>query len=258
MQEEIDKTRKVIEQSLEDFAASLPLDFAASLKKNGKLRDDYRNMVKKASEEFLNLADQEASGLATLEEKLTVYKDYAKKAVEARNSLMEISRDKITQGGKLLSLIKKEKGLTLPELLERYSNKQFQKAYAELAFEEQFSVMGSIIEASGRTNALFNKVAKFGGQAMLGLFVVTLGISLYASLTSENPLKETARTIVGLGFGVAGTVVATELLAGVAVCGGPIGALIAVVIEGAVGLVLALAGLDGEDWSPKASEVGLG
>lgn len=159
----------------------------------------------------------------------------AEAANQMRNEIMEATRLKLSPIGKAKSVALKEKGKLLEELLEHYAQKIFKKSFAQLDGAGQTAVYEEVVKASGRANPRVTAQAARLGKLARGLWIITIGISLYNIATSENMVHQACKEAMSLGASIAmGTAVGA--LGGVRF--GPWGAAVGALVGGVLGGIM--------------------
>jgi hypothetical protein len=132
----------------------------------------------------------------------------AEEAQVLRNGVMEAMRARSSPVGTAIAQWMKAEGLTLNELVARYTLKLYGTGaqFPQLTVLQQRRVYAEIVEAAARSGPVANalgKVMRVGGRS---LFVLSLAVSVYAVATSATPGKTAAREGVLLGAGLGGSV----------------------------------------------------
>jgi hypothetical protein len=130
----------------------------------------------------------------------------AERANLIRNQLLDASRLKSSDVGTAVAERLKQTGKTLGQLQEHYAAKMFQKTFTDLTAVEQNRVYLKIVGSSARPNQAVTRGARVLGKAGRGLIVVALAVSVYNVATAEDPGREAAHEVVGIGAGFAGSV----------------------------------------------------
>lgn len=183
------------------------IDFAKRFIQDARVREGYIAEAKKYAAELFQ--DLRAKRITPAEA--------GERANLMRNQLLEAARLKSSDIGKAVAEGIKKSGKTLAELQEYYAAKMFSKAFKDLPKSEQNRVFLKIVGASARPNKGVTAAARTFGKVGRGLIVVALAVSVYNVVTADDPEREVAREVVGLGAGFAGSV-AGGALAGLA-CG---------------------------------------
>ena len=125
------------------------LNFAQRFIQDKSVREDYVAQAEKVSQEILEgvekgeLTPAEAAGQARA----------------MRNGLLDSARLKNSDIGRAVSEAEKSSGLTMEELLAKYSKQLFQKDFAALGTAEQDAVFLEVVRAAGRPNPRFTGLA---------------------------------------------------------------------------------------------------
>lgn len=154
---------------------------------------------------------------------------------EMRNKIMAEHRKFTSVQGLAKAEQLKKVPPAIPELFEKYSQKDFGKGYRDLAPDQQRQIHYKVIESSGRDNARVTKgTDRMRIMGKVGI-LVTATFATYEILNADNKVKETARQGLILSGGAAG-----GMLAGLGVSflcgpGAPICAIAVVLVGSAVG-----------------------
>jgi hypothetical protein len=159
--------------------------------------------------------------------------DGASYCQEMRNRILMEAR-KITSPQALgYAQYKKADGRSLPWLLDKYSDKLFQKPFSTLTDAEKDRAYYAVIEAAGRDDA---KITAATGRlrtvGKVGL-LITAALAAHAILTADDKIKEAAKQGTVLQGGVLGGYLAGLAVASICGPGAPFCA-IAVVLIGSV------------------------
>jgi hypothetical protein len=153
-----------------------------------------------------------------------------------RNEIMEMIRARSSPVGRARAEQLKAKGLRVDELVEKYAQKKFGKAFAELAETQKTEVFEEIVKAAGRANPKVSAGAARMGALGRVLWVVSIGVSVYQISIADDKMRETLHQVTILGGGALGGW-ATGALVGIWF--GPEGALIGGLIGGVLSAILA-------------------
>ena len=152
-----------------------------------------------------------------------------------RNDIMEAARLRSSDLGRAQAEALKKTGKTLPELQELYAKKLFGRSFDNLAQSQKNRVFLEIIDASGRPRPQVNaKVARLGKLGR-GLFVLSIGISIYNVATAEDKADATAREGVGFAGGALGGAAGGGAAGLICGPGAPVCVTIGVFVGGALG-----------------------
>lgn len=163
------------------------------------------------------------------------YRQAAEAANEMRNEIMEFARVKSSDIGRAKAAALKAKGLDLDEVLQKYAQSKFQKAFRELTSEEANRVYLEVVDAAGRPNPRVSaKTARLGGVGK-GLWVLTACVAIYNVSVSNNKPKTIGREAANIGGGFGGGA-AAGAVAGIWF--GPVGIAIGVIIGGVLGSIV--------------------
>lgn len=211
------------------------VSFAARFIQDSRVRANYVSQARALSAEILEKVAKNQISAA----------EGAAEANAMRNGLLDAGRLNSSDIGRALAESEKAAGLTLSQLVERYSQRLYQRSFAQLSAAEQDLVFVEVVKAAGRPNPRFTGLARNLGKAGKGLLVVSLALAVYTIVTSERPGRELAKQGVVLGVGFGGSV-AAGAAAGL-VCGP--GAPVCVAVGAfAGGLVFALGADLAFDW----------
>lgn len=162
-------------------------------------------------------------------------KQAAEAAIQMRNEIMEFTRTRTSDMGRAKAKALKSKGLNLPQLLNKYANKQYSKSFDLLTEAEKNKVFLEIVSSSGRSNPNVNfKMKRMNGIGR-GLWILTACIAIYNISAADNKIDAAGREAANVGGGFAGGA------GGGAVAGiwfGPVGVIIGVVIGGVLGSII--------------------
>ncbi len=195
-------TDKALDEALQALRNEA-LNFGQRFIQDAGVRADYVAKAEQVSQEILEMVQKG---------ELTP-KEAAYTANEMRNGLMDVARINNSDIGQAVSFAEKSTGLTMDELLGKYSRRLFQREFSQLGTAEQDAVFLEIVRASGRPNPRFTGLARGLGKAGKGLLVVSIAFAVYDISTSERPGREAVKQGVTAGTGFLGS------LAGGAVAG---------------------------------------
>lgn len=199
---------------------------------DGATRLAYARQVRAAADE---LAAQAAAGRIG-------WREAAEQAHGLRHSVMEIMRGRSTPVGRAFAEWLKSEGLTLNELIARYTVRLHGAGadFNALSAAQKEAVYAEIVAAAGRANPRVTAWMRGASRAGRGLLVLSLALSIYQIATAENKLEAAKREAAVTGGGIAGGI-AGGALAGLA-CGP--GAPVCVTAGAFVGGALAAFGID--------------
>lgn len=139
-----------------------------------------------------------------------------------RNDLLQKSREKLTPGGRAISRAVKEEGMSLGQLLAKYSEKivrdnpaRFGLRAADLSdvarvraaaetIENSSEVSRAVIEAAGRTNegmTLLARLGQIGGPAIAIASIGSAGYQIYKAQPGVDRARVIARETGGFAGG---------------------------------------------------------
>ena len=177
--------------------------------RNMKLRAEYIGKIKANAVKYLKEIE-EANGNETRLRIIT------RQAVEERNLVLEMTRAKLAKTSQYFSEMLKREGLTYDKLLNKYSERRFEKAFSELERGDQILVLGDIVEASGRSNSMINLISKIQGNAGVATLIVMMGVIVWDVASSRDMtitvLKDTWESLGSAGAGFAGDAAASAAL----------------------------------------------
>lgn len=170
-------------------------NFAQRFIQDKDVRAEYMAKAEQASKEILDAVKNGESTAA----------EGAAQANAMRNGLLDAGRLKSSDVGRAVAESEKASGLTMDELLAKYSRELFQKEFSSLGTAEQDAVFLKIIAKAGQPNAKWNRIAMQLGEAGKGLIVISIALSVYSVATSDRPEREAAKQGVGIGVGFLGS-----------------------------------------------------
>ena len=195
-----------LEKSLEVLKDEA-FNFGKRFIQDSKVREEYLKAVKLFSEETLTAVsrgDIDASEAAKLTHAM-------------RNEILELSRLKSSDIGLAQAQALKATGLGLDQLMEKYAQKLYKKAFSSLSEAEQRAVYLEIVQSAGRANPKVSIRAARLGIVGKAFWVFTAAVVVYKVTTADNKVEAAAQEGVGLAGGWAGGA-AGGALAGLA-CG---------------------------------------
>jgi len=166
----------------------------------------------------------------------------ATRVQQARNVAMDSMRGRTSVIGRALAERMKLEGMTLNQLIARYTIKLHgpKADFNALSAAQKNAVYAEIVAAGGRSNPSVNASMLRWSRAGRGLIALSIAVSLYNIATSDDPVRQTGREAAVTGGGLAGGA-AGGAIAGLA-CGP--GALVCVTIGVFVGGALGALGVD--------------
>jgi len=228
---EVPKNPKEIERLIGQIMES-GLKFAKDTIKDSKLRADYIKKCKQACDSFKQQL-QEYVRMGTNGREAC--EQLAREAHRCRNAFLEATRKDVSSISKNFSTLLKEQGLEFQDLLNTKALKKFNTEFNNLNSEDQFLVLEELIESSGRTNKVVNAFSKWSSRIAVVLIVITLAISIYVIMTSEEKFRTSLKVAAELSVGFAGGALGYKIGAALGACGGPIGVIIGSVVFGIAG-----------------------
>lgn len=223
--------RTVFESSLRALEAEFA-NAGSHLTIDSAARQAYTRQIKAMADEVRALANRGEIS----------WSQAASQAQEARNTIMDIVRNRSTPVGRAIAERLKLQGKTLNELIAREAMKKFGAGvnFSRLPSSQQNIVYAEIVQSAGRSNSTVTATMRKLSRAGKGLIVLSVGLAIYTVMTAENKaqaaVRELAVTGVGIGGGIAG-----GALAGLS-CGP--GAPVCVAVGAFVGGAMAAFGVD--------------
>lgn len=165
----------------------------------------------------------------------------AEQLQQLRNDPLYLMRARSSPVGRALAESLKPSGRTLNELIAKYTLSRFgpNAVFDALTAEQRNLVYADIVSAAARSDVQVDAVMQRIGRISRPLLLLSITISVYEVMTSDQPMKTAAREATMTAGGVAGGI-AGGALAGLA-CGP--GAPVCVGIGAFVGGVLAVLGI---------------
>ncbi len=201
------------------------LNFGSRFIRDSRVRQDYMTKTQTMSRELR--AAYEANRMTAHEA--------ATAANELRNEIMEFARTRSSDLGRAKARAMKAKGLDFDDLTKRYSNRMFQREFANLTQGEKDRVLMEMVDSAGRANPRVNARAARLGALGRGLWVLSAAVALYNVGVAEDRTHAAGREVAGIGGGIAGSA-AAGALAGIWF--GPVGVAVGAVIGGVMGAVV--------------------
>ncbi|RYG73789.1 hypothetical protein EON77_12005 [bacterium] len=148
-----------------------------------------------------------------------------------RNATLDAARGEISEFGLQVSRALKGQGKTLPQLVEHYAFKMFEKKASALTAEETIRVLSHVIDRSGVSNPYVDALVKAGhvGAEILG--AVVKAHAIHQVLVADDKLREGIKQASAMLCASLGTRAGVRIGAG----GGPLGAAIGGLLGGAIG-----------------------
>ena len=125
-------------------------------------------------------------------------------AQEMRNEVMGLARLRTSDIGRAAAEKIKPTGRTLPELLEKYSRKNYGKSFYDLTRSQVDDIALEVIKSSGRDSPKATSAATNLGRLGKGLIIVTAAISIYNVATADDKGRAAAREAATLSGGFLG------------------------------------------------------
>ncbi len=173
---------------------SQALIFGLKFIPDSKYRSEYIQKTRDASREIKTLVK---TG------KLSPHEG-AVRASEIRNTIMDVTREKLSNIGKAWSQNHKVNGKSLVELESQYALEKYGKNFDELSVQNKNSVWKEIVAAAGRQRPSANFKAKAVGVLGRGLVVLTVSLALYNIIIAEDKARASTKEGVILGASVGG------------------------------------------------------
>jgi hypothetical protein len=180
-------------------AAGVP--FAARAINDEAVRQQYRRSIQDAVQEIIAEVD---SGQVSAE-------IAAARAVDMRNTLMDLARQRSSDLGRAIAEQLKPSGKTLEELIAYRARQLFNKAPEALTGEQRTAVMREIIAGAARDRPAVTGALRFLGPASRGLVALSIGLAIYDIYEAPDHLKEAGHQGVVAGAGLGGSLVVGAL-----------------------------------------------
>jgi len=221
--QKFDDVIRAFEAEIANVGAHLALD--------GSARVAYARQIKVMADE---LRAEAASGRIT-------WAQAAGKAQTTRNAVMELIRSRSTPVGRAMAQQIKSQGKTLNELIARKAQQLYgaNANFNRLAVAQQNAVYGEIVASAAKSNPTVTANMRNLSRAGRGLLFISLALSVYTVVNSDNKPRAIAREATVTGAGVLGGI-AGGGLAGLA-CGP--GAPVCVTVGAFIGGALAAFGV---------------
>ena len=202
----IDTDQQTLDSAIRGLETSA-FNFGCRFIPDSITRLQYNKRVSAFSKELIELVNLE---------KLSA-KEAAKQASEMRNIIMDAARGKTSEIAQAYAVRQKAAGMTLPDLEQKYSKRLYRKNFSRLSPGAKKNVWKEVAFSAGRPQLKATRLAKIFGIAGKGLIAMTITISVYNVVTSDDKVIATAREGVMISSGFLGSV-AGGALAGCA-CG---------------------------------------
>lgn len=218
---------EILRATRDDLAA-----MAAQVIHDGPVREAYMREVERG---IADIRDRFSSG------KIPNIEAAAAEANQFRNTALDLMRARTSPLGVAIARNLKEDGLTLNELIAKYTIKLFGQdaRFTALSAEQQGQVYAKILERAAVTNAEVSVMLRRLAPAARGLFWISIALTVYTVATAEDKPRALKREATSLGAGIAGGA-AGGALAGL-MCGP--GAPVCVTVGAFVGGALAAFGV---------------
>lgn len=184
------------------------LSFSLRSIRSAKLREDYTRNILRSSEDLrmrFDTALEEGRGADSLRELTDL-------AIDSRNFILEQTREKLNPAARQFSKIIKNKGAQFDRLRSVYETKLQNRVAGfealDVTVQEQM-IYAEIIDASGRSSQLFNRLAKIGGGLGILLFVgmfISLGVSICEADSAGEVIAPIASTILSVAASFGGEI----------------------------------------------------
>lgn len=144
----------------------------------------------------------------------------ASQAHELRNSIMEAARTRTSPLGRALAQTIKTQGRTLNEVVARQTTRMFGAGadFHVLSMTEQNRVYMKVVQSASTNNAQISSALRNTAKWGRSLLVLSLAVSAYQVLTSEEPLAEAGNEAALFGASVGGSYLGGAVAAGL-LCG---------------------------------------
>jgi hypothetical protein len=200
-------TRPVVVKSneLADALQGLQSDayaFAQRFINDEKVRADYKASSAAAARE---IAAEVQAG------KITAHEG-AKAANALRNSILDMSRTKLSDLGLVISENAKKAGKTLEYLQTEYARLKFSATFESLGASQREAVWREIVDAAGRGNKKFNLGARIAGSAGRGFLVFGLAVTVWHIAEAEDKGRAAAKEVTATAGAGAGAAIGVGLV----------------------------------------------
>lgn len=166
----------------------------------------------------------------------------AREAQSMRNDVLTLIRGRQTPVGRALAEWMKAEGRSMNDLIARYAVRRHGPGvvFDRLTVAQQNEIFQDVVAAAARSNPNVNRWMTRASRAGRGLIFLSVGLSIHAIATSDDPWATAGREVAVTGAGILGGA-AGGALAGLA-CGP--GAPVCVTIGAFAGGALAAFGVD--------------
>ncbi len=217
-------------EALESAAAKFSLDVIGDAAVRARYVDGIRRVSRMVQEEV------DAGRMSAA--------DGAKYCNMLRNQILVETRKVTSAVGRAYAEKKKPVGPSLQESLDKYSRKQFGKAFAELSEVERSRASYLVIESAGRNDAAVTVGTRVLRTAAKVGMLVTGALAAHAILTSEDRVRELARQGTVMQGGILGGYLAGLAVSSLCGPGAPLCALCVTLVGVAFGAKAAEAALE--------------
>jgi hypothetical protein len=210
-------------QSLEAEVANIGAHFAI----DAAARQTYAEQIKRMANDLRSQAKQG---------KIT-WSQAAEQSQNTRNAIMEIIRGRSTPVGRAMAEKLKKYGKALNELIAKKAAELYgpKVNFNYLSLTQQNAIYNEIVKSTGSSNARITAAMRGLSWAGRGLIALSIGLSVYEVMNSNDKLSTAGRELTVTGSGIAGGL-AGGALAGIA-CGpgAPVCVTVGAFIGGAIG-----------------------
>jgi hypothetical protein len=184
--------RKALDDELKALNGTAT-NFAYSCVRDARVREQYlRDMSAMAAEVRYSVT----RGILSPEQA-------AEQVRALRNEIMDLARTKSSPIGRSYAMKLKAQGRTMEWLLEKYAQKAFRRAFAELTESQQTAVYLEIIQAAARPDSKVVALARMLGKVGRRIYLVSVAVAAYEIWEADDKGREVLRQGV---IGVAGPI----------------------------------------------------
>lgn len=162
-------------------------------------------------------------------------KEAARQTHRMRNALMEQMRAPASPPGTLIAQSIKPAALPYSYYLNRNTQKEFGKDFAQLNDAEAARVAGLTIDSAGRANRGITKIVRGIGPVSKGLIVVSAVASAYQVVAARNWKAEIEKQVASWSGAIADGELGGEIGGSVSALVGPVGAIMVGIAGGIIG-----------------------
>lgn len=162
-----------------EMLESTAINFGYRLINDSVVRRQYITAIKKSSDEIINLYK---NGTYTAEEAAII-------ASKQRNILLSLDRKRSSDIGRAYAEYKKQSGLSMGELEERYASRLFPQSIHNLNKHQKNKIYYEILKKSGTGNAAITFQAKMFNYAGKTLVLLSAAIITYNVIMARDKKK---------------------------------------------------------------------